>query len=1026
MKISVVWKRICKIFFILSLLLPVLPLIPSASAAVPLWSDGFENGFNEWTTVYGTPSVSTVQRHEGSNSYILNEERDEIKKTWTSAWTNKVLSVWFYDNAADNSMQAETVVQEKAYLGVRTLTSTLNYAYKLGGNAWTESSVPRTTGWHQFVWDMRSGTSCVLYIDGIQVASTSLVTSFTVLRIGDDTNDGRSGTVYIDDISILDELPLTVSLNKTEGTVIEGSTDTLVATVAPSTASQSVIWSTSNSSVATVSGGVISGVSPGIATITATSSVDSSYFASYTVTVEALHPPVGGVHLNKGTTSIMKGSTDSLTATATPALADQDVVWSTSDSSVATVANGVVTAVDVGIATLTATSVSNAVYTASTFVAVTSPLSGTSDVLLQYPVPGFVQPADNYTVKVNGQPVIVQKTIEGGYAHFAFSGTADITVTVADASDFDDDWTLSPESYEIATTQSGRDISFSIDRPMQLLLQKDKSYHYDAPYADAASAKAASDADVSDRIRDKLYLIADPLEDRDTPQLGDANVVNVLDYGIDNTGGVSVSDAVYSALSLATADSKILYFPPGVYNWRKTVYVPDHAKIYLAGGAYLFLDTDALPIVDGKIQFTGFFAVGGKSDVKIYGRGTLFGNNHARPDGLYFRTAAINGINESKAEALSDDVTIEGITITEFSGLPASIRGSNTTIRNVKAILAARTHFDPVGNGRDRTEGYNFQGGSSNVLVENSLIVGEDDGINFSNSIGRELPNDGLTVRNTIIINGSTGSPIKVIDPYGGYIRNIAFDNVDVPYADRAVSIYSWPSKNAGDIYDVYFKGYRVEEISYKTGNEFFGIKDSAQSATPPIVVGPLHDMYFQNTEVARISDYPTPQKLWLYGYNNNAKTEDIHFYNLKINGQTVTETNKLTTGKVNASMPYTANITFEENDPNVVSIEATDPYAGSTLLDTGEFTVSRTGSTTASLTLHYQIRGSAMNGTDFTTITDSITIPAGQSSAAISINPLLLGSGEAKSVYLSLLGSGYNHAYTLAPKSEAVVTLAP
>ena len=104
-------------------------------------------------------------------------------------------------------------------------------------------------------------------------------------------------------------------------------------------------------------------------------------------------------------------------------------------------------------------------------------------------------------------------------------------------------------------------------------------------------------------------------------------------------------------------------------------------------------------------------------------------------------------------------------------------------------------------------------------------------------------------------------------------IRNIAFDSVDVPYADRAVSIYSWPSKNAGDIYDVYFKGYRVEEISYKTGNEFFGIKDSAQSATPPIVVGPLHDMYFQNTEVARISDYPTPQKLWLYGYNNDAKT---------------------------------------------------------------------------------------------------------------------------------------------------------
>lgn len=63
-----------------------------------------------------------------------------------------------------------------------------------------------------------------------------------------------------------------------------------------------------------------------------------------------------GISLDKDTLSIVTtGNTGTLVATKTPADTTQPVVWSTSNSDVVTVSNGVVTAVGVGSATVTVT-----------------------------------------------------------------------------------------------------------------------------------------------------------------------------------------------------------------------------------------------------------------------------------------------------------------------------------------------------------------------------------------------------------------------------------------------------------------------------------------------------------------------------------------------------------------------------------------------------------------------------------------------------------------------------------------------
>lgn len=78
-----------------------------------------------------------------------------------------------------------------------------------------------------------------------------------------------------------------ITLDQTSGTLTEGDTVTLTATVSPNNATnKTVTWETSNSSVATVSGGLITALGSGTATITA-KTADGNFTATYSLTVEA-------------------------------------------------------------------------------------------------------------------------------------------------------------------------------------------------------------------------------------------------------------------------------------------------------------------------------------------------------------------------------------------------------------------------------------------------------------------------------------------------------------------------------------------------------------------------------------------------------------------------------------------------------------------------------------------------------------------------------------------------------------------
>ena len=137
-----------------------------------------------------------------------------------------------------------------------------------------------------------------------------------------------------------------------------GQTANITVAVTPSNANNSVNWSTSDSSVATVNNGVVTAVGAGTATITATSAVDSTVKASLTFNVTKLE--LKSISILSEPFSLTPSGTKQLTVEVSPQGADNRVTWSSSNESVATVsATGLVTAVATGTATITVASVDN-------------------------------------------------------------------------------------------------------------------------------------------------------------------------------------------------------------------------------------------------------------------------------------------------------------------------------------------------------------------------------------------------------------------------------------------------------------------------------------------------------------------------------------------------------------------------------------------------------------------------------------------------------------------------------------------
>ena len=152
-----------------------------------------------------------------------------------------------------------------------------------------------------------------------------------------------------------------LSTSPDELTLNLGESFTIDATISPSGASDSsIIWSTSDAAIATVSNsGSVTTLKTGVATITATS-VDGGFSSATEITVEentnTTAIAVTGIDTTPSTMELEEGETFDIVATIAPDnAANQAVTWNSSDTQVAVVdSNGRVTAVSSGNAVIRA------------------------------------------------------------------------------------------------------------------------------------------------------------------------------------------------------------------------------------------------------------------------------------------------------------------------------------------------------------------------------------------------------------------------------------------------------------------------------------------------------------------------------------------------------------------------------------------------------------------------------------------------------------------------------------------------
>jgi hypothetical protein len=154
-----------------------------------------------------------------------------------------------------------------------------------------------------------------------------------------------------------------------------------------------------------------------------------------------------------------------------------------------------------------------------------------------------------------------------------------------------------------------------------------------------------------------------------------------------------------------------------------------------------------------------------------------------------------------------------------------------------------------------------------------------------------------------------------------------------------------------------------------------------ARNTTADITVTPIDDALLENVETLTLSLTPDP------AYSTHLDTQ--------------------------------ATMKLVDNDQACVNVAA-DNLAFNESGSSGRFYVSRTGATTAALTVAYTLSGSATNGTDYNALSGSVTIAAGSAGASIDLVPINDTLAEGSETAVITLSPG---AYGLG-LSSATLTL--
>ena len=333
-----------------------------------------------------TSSVTNIVGKTLAKSISIDKPAVSLKATETAALVATVLPetttdkavTWKSDNEAVATVDANGVVTAIA-VGEANITATttdgtnlsasckvtviptlaetitLNQtAVSLKATETAELSVnilPATTTNKAVTWKSQNEAVATVDANGVVTAIAVGETTITVT-----TADGSNLSATCK-VTVVPTPAASITLNTTAVTLKATETATLTTTILPATTTnKAVTWKSDNEAIATVdANGVVTAIAVGEATITATTTDGTNLSATCKVTVEQTF--ASSISLDKTSISLKATESETLKATILPATTtNQAVTWKSDNEAIATVdANGVVTAHEVGVATITAT-----------------------------------------------------------------------------------------------------------------------------------------------------------------------------------------------------------------------------------------------------------------------------------------------------------------------------------------------------------------------------------------------------------------------------------------------------------------------------------------------------------------------------------------------------------------------------------------------------------------------------------------------------------------------------------------------
>lgn len=368
---------------------------------------------------------------------------------------------------------------------------------------------------------------------------------------------------------------------------------------------------------------------------------------------------------------------------------------------------------------------------------------------MTFPTPSTATRSGVYSVTAGAVPVFVETFEDVHYAHFAFRGKCEVTVSVKPSIGhanlkFVHRYSISPKRYGVMPSVELNRLTFTLAEPRKLVIQVNEY--------------------------ERLFIFADPIE-KTPPKPGGKGVVNVLDFVSENEGRELQTRNIQSAIE-ATPARGTLYFPPGIY-LTGTIALKSDMTLYLAGGALVKGSTDGAdyPVNEKFWHWArqSLVQITAARNVRIAGYGTLDGSGavlRAQQHGPH-----IIVVGDSR------NITIENIIARD----PA---GQNTHPVNVERFTARNLK---VLDNRDvlNADGIDLSSVRTG-LVEDCFTYVADDAI-VVKSYGKYESRDIVARRNVILTKKSA---LKVGTETEANITNVTFSDNEVIESDRGMSVY--------------------------------------------------------------------------------------------------------------------------------------------------------------------------------------------------------------------------------------------